>query len=155
MAYLNEQGLRTLVSGVRSKVIALVNNISNNLSNHVNNQNNPHNVTTTQISAQKLNLPVIFEYYNIMIGELYTNNVILMSSNNAQTVEIPDYIGYPASIGSQITFIQYGTGTTSFIAYPGVILRSKDSKISIDGQYSAVTLICVSQNEWILIGALA
>lgn len=59
------------------------------------------------------------------------------------------------AVGAEISVTQYGAGTVSFAAGSGVTIRSIDSALSIDGQYTSVALKKIATDEWLLVGSLA
>jgi hypothetical protein len=54
-----------------------------------------------------------------------------------------------------ITIERDGSGTVTLAAGSGVTIHSKESKLAIDGQYAAVTLLKTATDTWKLWGALA
>ena len=57
--------------------------------------------------------------------------------------------------GTEIQVLQYGSGQTTIAAGMGVTLRSNSGWLKIGAQYTGVTLLKVSTNEWYVIGNLA
>jgi hypothetical protein len=75
------------------------------------------------------------------------------ASSNA-TITIPTNSSVPFLVGTQIAFIQTGTGQLIFNPDIGVTLLSKNSNRKVAARYSPATLIQKSANTWILIGDL-
>ena len=75
-----------------------------------------------------------------------------VSSNN--TVTIPTDASVNFAIGTEINVFQYGTGETTIVAASGVTLRSKFNLTKIGGQYTGVTLLKISANNWMIVGSL-
>lgn len=82
------------------------------------------------------------------------NKVVTMTGTAAQTITIPANATVNFKIGTQITFVQQGTGTVTFAPSSGVALYSKDTKRTIDGQYASATLVKTAADTWSIIGAL-
>lgn len=155
MAYLNETGLRQLVTSVRGKVIAITGEIQTSLNNHINNTNNPHSVTATQVNAAPLYLVPITKTSSFQIALTDIERPILCSSGSVINCTVPNNSTLNIPTGAQITLTQSSTGTVTIVPASGVTINSKDGKLSIDGQYAAVTLLKTNTNEWYLWGALA
>jgi hypothetical protein len=77
-----------------------------------------------------------------------------MNVSSANNVTIPTNTEVPFLTGTQIAFIQVGSGQTTFAASPGVEILSKNSNKRISARYSPATLIKRDTNTWILIGDL-
>lgn len=74
-------------------------------------------------------------------------------SNITITIKPNNIVYIP--IGAEISITQYGTGTVTLVEYSGVVIRAKDGKKKINGQYSSVALKKINTDEWLLVGALA
>jgi len=79
-----------------------------------------------------------------------------MNVSSAHTVSIPTNSSVAFPIGTQIAFIQTGSGQTTFIPADQnvVIILSKNSNRKISARYSPATLIKRDTNTWVLIGDL-
>ncbi len=88
------------------------------------------------------------------IGISHRNKVITMNGTAAQTITIPTNATVALPVGTQIIVIQQGSGTVTFAPASGVTLFSKDTKRTIDGQYTGITLIKTASDIWSLVGAL-
>ena len=69
-------------------------------------------------------------------------------------VTIPVNSSVPFLVGTQIAFIQTGSGQLIFSPASGVTLLSKNSNRKVSARYSPATLIQKSANTWVLIGDL-
>lgn len=74
------------------------------------------------------------------------------SSNITLTVPPNSSVAFP--IGTQIAIAQRASGTVTFAPGSGVTINSKDSNLTIDGQYATASLIKISSDTWVLTGAL-
>ncbi len=85
----------------------------------------------------------------------HANKCLWLTNSAAATITVPanDTVSFPT--GTQIVITRASTGTVTLAAASGVTINSKDAKLSVDGQYAAVTLLKVDTNGWILWGALA
>jgi hypothetical protein len=79
---------------------------------------------------------------------------IQMNVSSANNVTIPTNASVPFLTGTQIAFIQVGSGQTTFAASPGVEILSKNSNKRISARYSPATLVKRDTDTWILIGDL-
>lgn len=83
-----------------------------------------------------------------------SGKVINMNSSTAITVTVPTNTSVAFPIGTTITVLQTGVGSTSFLESSGVTIRSKNSYKTMNTQYSGAQLIKLEANIWILIGDL-
>ena len=92
---------------------------------------------------------------NVQSGTSYTlqqsdnNKIIEMNSSFAKEVTVPQGL-----TGFQCTVVNTGSGSLDFLAASGVTLRSKDSNLALDSQYSAATIYRTASNEYIIFGDL-
>lgn len=56
--------------------------------------------------------------------------------------------------GQHCVLIRTGAGEVTIAAGAGVTLRSTGNRFKLDEQYSAVTILCIASNEYVLIGDL-
>lgn len=98
--------------------------------------------------------------FNAQTGTSYTlaltdrGKTVTLSNASAVTLTIPPQssIAWPAN--ARIDLAQLGAGQVTVTPGSGVTLRSYTSKTKIAGQYAAATLIRLSADEWLLVGAL-
>lgn len=79
--------------------------------------------------------------------------IITMTNASANAVTVPPNSGVAFPIGSTLTVIQNGAGTTSFLAGAGVTLNNP-STLSARVQYSTISAIKIDTNTWIIAGDL-
>jgi hypothetical protein len=98
---------------------------------------------------------------NSQTGTTYTfvvaDNQKLVTANNAasQTYTVPTNASQPFPIGAQIDLIQLGTGNVTFSPASGAVtLRSRGGLLTVNGQYTGVTLKKIGTNEWVIMGNL-
>jgi hypothetical protein len=94
---------------------------------------------------------------NVVINQSKVGKTIIvtnLSESSVFTITIPSNSTTPMSVGSQINYISKGVQGIQFSPASGVTLNSENGYRRVDGEYSAATLIKVSTNEWILLGAL-
>jgi hypothetical protein len=75
---------------------------------------------------------------------------LIVSTGSAVTVTIANVL----TVGQRIDFLQDGAGQITFAAGSGATIQSKGAKLKTAGQYSAVSIICVSSGQYRLIGDL-
>ena len=90
--------------------------------------------------------------YTIVIGD--NAKVVTLSNASAITLTIPTNAVAAFSIGSQVNLVQLGAGQVT-VGGGGVTIRSQGSKLKLNGQYSAATLLKIGTDEWVLIGNTA
>lgn len=119
--------------------------------------------------------PPQLQYYDGSAWRLYGDDALLSTKNSSLTIAFEDAgrtldidsssnvtVSIPKNsvtafpIGSQISFIQSGTGSITFAAVDGAVtsILSKNSNKKIASRYSAATLIKKSTDAWYLIGDL-
>lgn len=80
----------------------------------------------------------------------------VMDNAAAQTVTIPENAAEAFPIGAEMEFLrENATGTVTFTVSGAAMLQSRDNLLSINAQYSVVTLKKIAANEWRLVGDLA
>lgn len=99
---------------------------------------------------------------NAQTGTTYTlaltdrGQTVTMDNAAANTVTIPANASAAFDIGSVVTVIMKGAGTTTITGATGVTVNgSSAGSVSISAQYQGVSLLKTGTNEWIASGALA
>jgi hypothetical protein len=106
-------------------------------------------------SAELTNLTL-----NAQTGTTYTlaltdaHDLVTLSNASAITLTIPTNASVAFTIGDQVNIVQLGAGQVT-VGGAGVTIRSQGSKLKLNGQYSAATLIKIGTDEWILVGNTA
>jgi hypothetical protein len=77
--------------------------------------------------------------------------LILLSSASATTVTVPASYG---TTGDTVTLLQYGAGQVTVAGASGVTLRNSTT-LKTRSQYSAITIIRLSTDEWLVAGDTA
>lgn len=80
--------------------------------------------------------------------------IIMNVSSGTSVITIPTQVSEAFPDNARIDILQIGSVQTSFVAASGVTLSSKSGNTKLSGQYSAATLIKISNNSWVLIGDL-
>ena len=91
--------------------------------------------------------------YTLVLSD--DGKLVEMNSASANNLTVPPNSSVAFPLGTQIIIAQEGAGTTTIVAGSGVPLRSKDSALGIDGQWSTAALFKKQADEWYVIGALA
>jgi hypothetical protein len=74
-----------------------------------------------------------------------------MSNAAAITLTVPTNATTAFPTGTQIDLLQTGAGTVT-VGGAGVTLQSNGTKLKLNGQYAAATLIKRATDTWVLIG---
>ena len=94
----------------------------------------------------------------------YTNSTVLslsdagkvvqmnVGSSNNLTVPTEGAVAFP--VGTQITVLQIGSGSTTLTASAGVTMNSKDGMLRLGNRWAAATLIKRASDTWVAIGDL-
>ena len=90
--------------------------------------------------------------YTLVLGD--AGKLIEMGKATAQTLTIPLNSSVAFPTGTKIDVIQTGAGETTIAGDGGVTVDSEGSKLKINAQWQAVTLIKRATDTWVLIGAL-
>lgn len=91
--------------------------------------------------------------YTLTVGEDLGCLLVCDTTNNSLDIEIPKFSTEAFPVGSHIDVLMYGTNTVTF-STPSATLHSYQNKTTIGGQYIAVTLINLAEDEWLLVGNL-
>lgn len=83
------------------------------------------------------------------------NNYLRVTGTGTINITVPPQSSVAWADNTEIAITQTTTGTASLVAGSGVTINSRDSLLSIDGQWNSVALKRVAENEWDLVGALA
>lgn len=111
---------------------------------------------TTNLPAPQLNFSV-----NSQTGTTYTTvladngKLVTQSNGSAITTTIPPNSSVDYSVGSQITFAQYGAGQVTIQGGAGVTVVSTGATAAtpkLRAQYSTATAIQTSNNNWLVVG---
>ena len=85
-------------------------------------------------------------------GKMFT----FSGASGATTITMPQDSATTFAEGTQIMWVRYhGSNAVTFAAGTGATIISKDSNLSIDGQYAVAVTVKTDANEWLLFGALA
>ena len=85
-------------------------------------------------------------------GKMFT----FSGSSGATTITLPQDSATTFAEGTQIMWVRYHTSNAvTFAAGTGATVISKDSNLSIDGQYAVAVTVKTDANEWLIFGALA
>ena len=101
-------------------------------------------------------MPIITEAGTAKTLALTDNGgYVRTTSGSAVTITVPLNSSVAFPTGAEIVVFQDGAGLVTFAATGGVTIKSKDSNLSLGGQYSSATLKKVAADAWDLIGDLA
>lgn len=89
--------------------------------------------------------------YTLVIGD--AGKLVTLSNAGAITLTVPTNASVAFNIGTRIDIVQLGSGQVT-VAGAGVTLRSTPT-LKTRTQYSALSLIKIATNEWLIVGDLA
>ena len=90
--------------------------------------------------------------YTLVLSD--AGKLVEMGKATAQTLTIPLNSSVAFPTGTKIDVIQTGAGETTIAGASGVTVNSEGSKLKINAQWQAVTLIKRATDTWVAIGAL-
>jgi hypothetical protein len=96
---------------------------------------------------------------NAQTGTTYTlvltdnAKVVTLSNASGITVTVPTNASVAFPIGVQVNLVQLGAGQVTVTS--SATIRSQGSKLKLNGQYAAASLLKVAADEWVLIGNTA
>jgi hypothetical protein len=79
--------------------------------------------------------------------------VVTLSNASAITVTVPTNASVAFPIGVQVNLVQLGAGQVTVTS--SATIRSQGSKLKLNGQYAAASLLKIATDEWVLIGNTA
>ena len=97
---------------------------------------------------------------NAQTGTTYTlvllddSKVVTLSNASAITLTIPTNASVAFPIGSQVNIVQLGAGQVT-VGGAGVTIRSQGTRLKLNGQYAAASLLKIATDEWVIIGNTA
>jgi hypothetical protein len=97
---------------------------------------------------------------NAQTGTTYTlaladaHDLVTLSNASAITLTIPTNASVAFTIGDQVNIVQIGAGQVT-VGGAGVTIGSQGSKLKLNGQWSAATLIKIATDTWVLVGNTA
>jgi hypothetical protein len=98
---------------------------------------------------------------NAQTGTSYTTvltdngKLVTQSNGSVITTTIPPFSSVAYPVGSQINFVQLGTGQVTIQGGSGVTIVSTGTIAAtpkLRAQYSSATAICISQDNWLVVG---
>lgn len=105
------------------------------------------------------NLPASGASVNAQTGTTYTlalsdaNNALTMNNASANTLTIPTNASVAFPVGTVISIIQLGAGTTTVTGDTGVSVNGTSAgSADLSAQHSAVSLLKIATNSWNLSG---
>jgi hypothetical protein len=96
---------------------------------------------------------------NAQTGTTYTlvltdsAKVVTLNNGSAITLTVPTNASVAFAIGAQVNLVQLGAGQVTVTS--SATIRSQGSKLKLNGQYSAATLLKIATDEWVLVGNTA
>lgn len=100
----------------------------------------------TQVQAAKT------DSYTLVLAD--AGKLIEMGKATAQTLTIPLNSSVAFPTGTKIDVIQTGAGETTIAGAGGVTVNSEGSKLKLNAQWAAATLIKRATDTWVVIGSL-
>jgi hypothetical protein len=83
------------------------------------------------------------------------NSIFRMNFTSQQGVYLPSDAQSPVIIGTQVVFVQIGTGRLDFTQQGGATVMSSGGKYLSAQQYSVITAIKTGSSEWLIAGDLS
>lgn len=83
------------------------------------------------------------------------NTIIRIYASSEQSVQLPTNLQSNLPIGSQVVFLQLGSGRLDFLPTNGNSVMSAGGKYKTIQQYSVMTAIKTATNEWLIAGDLS
>jgi hypothetical protein len=100
-----------------------------------------------------LTLSAVVDTYTLVLGDAH--KLVTLNKATAFTVTVPTDATVAFEVGDQVNLLQIGAGQVTVAGAVGVDVRSQGSKLKLNGQYSAATLVKIAVDEWVLIGNTA
>lgn len=106
---------------------------------------------TNLVTKSTMNVVAKTEQQGVSYTLVLTDVYVRAYHTAAQTITIPTNANVPFPVGTQITIIQVGAGSTTIAAAPGATINFGDSLVCRK-QWSAVTITKVAADVWDLVG---
>jgi hypothetical protein len=113
--------------------------------------------TTGNVSSTVKTVPnnvasIVSNAYTLVLTD--AGKLVELSSGSAITLNIPTHATTAFPQGTRIDIVQIGAGQVT-VGGSGVTIRSSNSKLKLNGQWSGATLWKKADDEWYLIGDIA
>lgn len=109
-------------------------------------------LTPNGTGAVVINIPINTKTASYKIALTDNCKLVELNSGSAVNLTVPPNSSTPFPIGANVLVAQYGAGQVTFVADPGVTIRSNGGKLKTSAQYSVATLIKRDTDEWYLAG---
>lgn len=90
--------------------------------------------------------------YTLLLTD--AGKAVEMANASARTVTVPPNSSVAFPVGAVLEVCRMGTGAVTIASGVGVTIRSTNNRLSISGQYGAVSLRKRATDEWVLNGSL-
>ena len=121
-------------------------------------------LTNKTLTTPTLNSPLINLGINAQTGTSYTTvladngKLVTQSNGSAITTTIAPFSSQAYPVGAQINFTQLGAGQVTIQGGSGVTVVSTGATAATPktrAQYSTATAICISQDNWLVVGDIS
>lgn len=82
------------------------------------------------------------------IEESHGGKLLQLDTAVPSQVQLTDTVGP----GFSAVIMQAGAGQVSFISLPGIVVRSRDDRTNLAGQYACAEITCTAPGEWLICG---
>lgn len=104
-----------------------------------------------KVKAEQASSDVVTVTADATLTASHAGKCLVCANSSAVTITIPPDV---LTVGTELEVVQYGEGSVTFAAGDGVTIYSKDSALTIGGQYTVAVLKQIVANTWLLTGSL-
>lgn len=115
-------------------------------------------VVATTAFVKTATVPSVQSYGDGLWLPIYVtawNSIVRLDFTYNQSVQLPTNAQNTAIVGTQVVFLQLGSGRLNFTPTNGNTVMSAGGKYITNQQYSVITAIKTGSNEWLIAGDLS
>jgi hypothetical protein len=116
--------------------------------------NNRATLTSGKVTADQASSDLVSITANTTLALTHAGKFLLVNSTSAVTVTVPTNASVAFPIETEIEICRWNTGTATIAAASGVSLVATESARTISERFGVVAMKKISENTWLLTGAL-
>jgi len=108
----------------------------------------PRNMNTPGSGATNTTQIVQVSENTYLVTESDGGRILSFDNGASASVQLSNNVG----TGFSVRILQAGAGEVSFFGVPGIVIRSRDGRNNLAGQYACAEATCIGPGEWLICG---